>query len=77
MQDPGLLAQKERKVSFDQFSKAWAYPTEKSQGMAVISSLPTFAASGKTEKAYREAKADEKAGKLVSIDNLEEFLTEL
>lgn len=37
LQDPGLPAHKERKVSFEQFTKAWAYPTEKSQGMVVIS----------------------------------------
>ncbi|NCN82712.1 MAG: hypothetical protein GW947_01980 [Candidatus Pacebacteria bacterium] len=77
LQDPGLPAQKEHKVSFDQFIKAWAYPSEKSQGMAVISFVPTFAASEKTEEAYRAAKADEKAGKLISVDNLEEFLADL
>lgn len=36
LQDPGLPPQKERKVSFAQFTKAWAYPTEQSQGVAVI-----------------------------------------
>ena len=77
LQDPGLPAYPERKVSFAQFTKAWGYPTEKSQGMVVISSVPTFIASAKTERAYQDAKAAEKAGKLISVGNLEQFLDDL
>lgn len=36
LQDPGLPAYAERKVSFAQFTKAWGYPTEKSQGMVSV-----------------------------------------
>lgn len=38
---------------------------------------PVYTASAKTEKAYREAKQDEKAGRLISVNNLEQFLKDL
>ncbi|OGJ20446.1 MAG: hypothetical protein A3A82_00510 [Candidatus Pacebacteria bacterium RIFCSPLOWO2_01_FULL_47_12] len=38
---------------------------------------PVYTASAKTEKAYREAKSEERTGKLISVDNLEQFLKDL
>jgi predicted DNA-binding protein len=38
---------------------------------------PTFQASKQTERAYKQALKDQKAGKLVRVDDVEKFFKEL